>query len=315
VSTTFEFDAAISFLSGDLAIAQDIHDRLAPALKVFVYARSQEIVALMDGLESFRTVFKDRARLSIVLFRRGWGETPWTGVEEIAIRERCLQTKYRSLMLINLDASETPSWIPDTYLHFDLKRYPPEQLAGAIKARAEESGAKIRKVSNADRAEAMERRRAFDSETEGLLGNGPGEWDAACNELMDAVRDEAVNVHKRTGWNIECGPGALVGGFVVISQGQTVQLVGRERYANSARKAYLELLEYDTGLAVQQPGYAYHAFEPLKVVGKTRIEIRRLPGRGWCWESNGTVHPPQEMAATIIGVLLGRIESAAARMR
>jgi len=115
-------------------LALDLSDRLQPQLRVFVYAREQESVAATDGLESFRTIFRDRSRISVVLHRKGWGATPWTGVEETAIKDRCLATKYRSLVLVALDEAETPTWVPDGYIHFDLESYSVEQLIGVIKA-------------------------------------------------------------------------------------------------------------------------------------------------------------------------------------
>src|ERR1700724_1155950 len=102
----FEFDIAISFLSRDLDQALQLRGRLQPQLRVFVYAREQESVAATDGLESFRTVFRERARISVVLFREGWGKTPWTGVEGIGIKDRCFATKYQSLGLVPLAHAE-----------------------------------------------------------------------------------------------------------------------------------------------------------------------------------------------------------------
>jgi len=120
---------------------------------------------------------------------------------------------------VNLDGSDPPAWVLESYQHFDRTQYPTEQLAGVVKARAQELGADLRAPSLADRAEAIERQRAIDAETVQLLGNSPKEWDAACNVLMGAIREEAAAISGRTGWPIECGPGALIGGFVVISRG------------------------------------------------------------------------------------------------
>ena len=315
----FEFDAALSFLSGDLPFALELQESLTPALRVFVYTRNQEAVAATDGMETFRTIFHDRARLSVVLFRRGWGETPWTAVEEAAIRDRCLHTRYRSLVLVNLDGAEPPAWVPETYQHFSRTEYPTEQLVGIIKARAQELGAELTVPSLVDRAAAIERRRVFDAETEFLLSNGPNQWDVACDVLMNAIREEAAAVSAGTGWPMQCGPGALIGGFVVISasqlHGQSLQVIGIGRYANHAREAYLELREYDTGLAVHVPGYMYHPTEPLDIARTRRVLIRRRPEIGWCWEMDGKVRPPREAAQAIVSVLVDRIEVALRRAR
>jgi hypothetical protein len=306
-TATFEFDAAISFLQADLPFALELRESLSPALQVFVYSRNQETVAATDGMETFRTVFLDRARLSVVLFRRGWGSTPWTAVEEAAIRDRCLHTRYRSLVLVNLDGSEPPSWVPETYQYFDRTQYSADELVGVIKARAQEMGAELRVPSVADRAEAIERQRVFDAETAQLLDNSAMEWDAACETLMNMIREEAAAVAARAGWAIECGPGALVGGFVVISHGQSLQLQGVGRYANTARSAYLEVREYDKRLAVQEPGKGYFLWDPLEVQRTRRVLIRRQRGVGWCWEMDGKVRQPRETAQAIVSILVDRI--------
>ena len=69
------------------------------ALTCFVYSKRQEDLAGRDGVEAFREVFRHRNSLSVVLHREGWGETPWTRVEETAIRDRCLADGWRHLIL------------------------------------------------------------------------------------------------------------------------------------------------------------------------------------------------------------------------
>jgi len=315
VPTEFEFDAAISFLSADLGFAERLKDAIGPALNVFVYSRNQETVAATDGMDSFRTVFRQRARLSVVLYRSGWGDTPWTGVEETAIKERCLATKYRSLALIDMDGSEVPDWVPHSYIYIDAKSYTVEQLAGVIKARCQELGATIRKVSLADRAAQLQAQRAFDAETARLLDGRTDVWIQQRDTLLQAVEEVAKRVAESTGWKIECGPGALIGGYVVIAETQSLQIKELELYANTARDTYLELREYDKRLAVQKPGHTYIAWEPFHPKGTTRISIRRTPSMAWCWEMDGKTRSVEETAEAIVGELVDRVAAEASRAR
>jgi hypothetical protein len=84
----FDYDVAISFLSADHGTAVALRELLAPSLRVFEFSSRQEELAGKDGLVEFRKSFRSAARLVVVLFRPGWGETPWTRVEMILPGER-----------------------------------------------------------------------------------------------------------------------------------------------------------------------------------------------------------------------------------
>ncbi len=311
----FEFDVAISFLGEDLTTAQQFQDRLQPALRSYMYVRDRDVVTGTDGLETLRSVFRDRARISVVLYRDGWGETPWTGVEEAAIKDRCLRTRYRSLVLINLDGSTPPEWVPDTYIHFDLQTYSLEQLSGAIKARAQELGAIARRPTLADRAIAIEKRRAFDKETEDLLNRSNIEWTKARDALFEAIGRHADQVGQHTGWEIRYGPPAIFSGFAIVAQGQSMRLDEQDVWANTARSAFINLLEYNAPLTIRKPGQSYVPLRDLDPASMTRLEIRRLPELGWCWELNDKIRSTEDTAEAIVGRLLERVEKALPRPR
>lgn len=80
-----DVDVAISFKSEDANLATDIRSRLGKSLDTFVYTAKQEELAGTNGLETLRMMFRRRAKLVVILFRTGWGETPWTRVEMEAI--------------------------------------------------------------------------------------------------------------------------------------------------------------------------------------------------------------------------------------
>jgi hypothetical protein len=302
----FEFDVAISFLRTDLELGLDLAERLAPELRVFMHSRRQETVAAGDGLEPFRTVF-ERAHLSVVLYRTAWGGTPWTAAEESAIRNRAGATSHRSVVLVNLDSAALPEWLPARYVQFDLQSYPVEQLIGVIKARAQELGAELQKATPAERAAALERRRAFDAETTRLLDEGTAAWSEARAALLKEIQAQAAETADRTGWEIESGAGAAGGGFVVVLQGQSIQLKDCELQAGTARNAYLELREYDARVAVERPGQKPPGEAPT-VARATRLDIRRLPAVGWCWHMDGKVRPTPETAEAVVAKLRERVE-------
>jgi len=304
----YEFDTAISFVRGDLELALDFAERLAPELRVFVHARERETLSPDDGLEHARTVFLTRARLSLVLHRSAWGGTAWSAAEEAAIRERARATHYRSLIVVTLDGAPAPDWLPADQLRFDLESYPIEQLLGVIKARAQELGGRLQRASPTDRAAALEQRQAFDAETARLLEGGTAAWAGARQALLGAIEAQASETAARTGWEIEHGPGASIGGFVVVLQGQSIQLKECELEQASARRAYLELREYDTRLSVERDGTGRPAQEAPAVARVTRLELRRRPTIGWCWHMDGKIRPAAETAEAVLAKLRERVE-------
>ena len=143
-----QYDVAISFLTKDQRVAAAISDGLAPGLKVFFFPRSQEELAGTDGLESMRTPFLVGSRVNVVLYRDGWGQTPWTRVEESAIKDACLTRGWETLFFIMLEkASRLPIWLPNTHVRFNFDDYGIDQAVGAIKARVQSVGGVIERPS------------------------------------------------------------------------------------------------------------------------------------------------------------------------
>jgi hypothetical protein len=136
-----KYDVALSFLSTDKPTAAALRDRLSEGLEVFFFPRKQEELAGTDGLESMRIPFLKDSRILVVLYREPWGKTPWTGVEQTAIEESCLNNGWHRLFFIVLDKTSTlPIWLPLTHVRFNYADFGLEQAVGAIKARVQESG-------------------------------------------------------------------------------------------------------------------------------------------------------------------------------
>lgn len=147
MNQAFKYDVAFSFLAADLPVAQDLAGRLQPGLAVFVYERRKEELLGRDGMDAFSEVFRRDTRLSVILFRDGWGRTPWTGFEETAIKSRALETRFSSMMVVKLDSSELPTWIPTHQLYASEGADSRAEMAAVIRARAREQGAVVRTLS------------------------------------------------------------------------------------------------------------------------------------------------------------------------
>jgi hypothetical protein len=257
-TTNDHWDVAISFASADEAIALALRDLLQPPHRIFVYSKAQEHLAGRDGIEAFRTVFRERAALVVVLYSAPWGETPWTRVEKIAIEELALQHGWEHLLFVRLKGEEpVPKWVPKPHLYLNYTTFGMTDLAGAVKLRLAELGVETKPVTPVERAAAQERQRAFDAETIKLLTRPPWIFDEIANELFDAIRGQADAVAKETGWPVQYGPAAIIGGFALSAQRQAIQILSGRRALNSTDDIYLALNEYNQSLTIQEPGKNY----------------------------------------------------------
>jgi hypothetical protein len=160
----FKYDVAFSFLARDESITQELNDLIQDRVATFVYSERQEAIAGTDGEETFNKVFGEDARIVVILYRDGWGETPWTRIEETAIRNRGFKENYDFLVFIPLDKEATiPRWLPRAYLWVGFDRWGATGAASVIEARVQQAGGSPRTESVADRAVRLKRQ--MDQET------------------------------------------------------------------------------------------------------------------------------------------------------
>jgi hypothetical protein len=188
----FQFDVAISFLASDAKIAEAIHQRLSPTLKVFFFPRNQEELAGTDGMVSMRETFRANARIIVVLYRRGWGDTPWTRIEQTAIQEACLAHGWGRLFFVVLDRNDRlPPWLPAHHVRFNWEDFGLEQAVGAIKARALENGAEPQLLTAARRAEIFAADARYRVDKAKINSpEGFGAVHVAVSELLSRIDDQ-----------------------------------------------------------------------------------------------------------------------------
>jgi len=213
------YDVAISFLSADEPTAAAVYNSLREGLEVFFYPRQQETLAGTDGLETMRGPFlNENSRLVVVLYRELWGKTQWTGVEETAIRDRCLKDKFQSLFFMMLeDTSSVPLWLPATHVRFNYAQFGLEQAAGAIKARVQDRGGTITPLTPLRRVELYRQEQEYLLAKQALRSHSAREIvDREATKLLSKIKalcaqvtaegtiavefySEVANCHARTG--------------------------------------------------------------------------------------------------------------------
>jgi len=159
---SYKYDVAFSFLAEDEALAIELNDLLQDRLSTFLYSKKQEEISGSDGEETFNAVFGEQARLVVVLYRDGWGETPWKRIEQTAIRNRAFDEGYDFVTFVPLDEPATvPKWLPKTQIWVGLNRWGTSGTASVIEARVQELGGLPHEETVENRAKRLERSLKF----------------------------------------------------------------------------------------------------------------------------------------------------------
>jgi hypothetical protein len=282
MTNTYKFDVAISFLNRDEPLAVELHDRLSEYLSVFVYSKHQESLAGTDGLDSFRAAFRSDSRLIVVLYRDGWGDTPWTRVEETAIKERVLADGWDCLFFVMLERTASPpKWLPKTYLRFNFEEYGIEQAVGAIKTRLQEIGGTLKPLDVLQQAKTVERRAAFFAERERLFTSHEGvqAFRQVVVSLFEHVEQRIAEINSST--SVKARVGRTASACIVTNGRVSLVLSWHPRAANRLDDSPLIVREFNA--AVLLPGErGTYLREPLEI-SESRYQPELSMGGAWCW--------------------------------
>lgn len=171
----FKYDVAFSFLAEDEELVTQINDLIQDRVSTFLYSRKQGEIAGTDGEQTFNRVFGSEARIVFVLYRNGWGETPWTRIEETAIRNRAFEEGYDFVIFVPLDKPpDVPKWLPKNRIWVGLDRWGIEGVATVIEARIQEVGGSPREETVEDRASRLGRAIAAEKKKQAFLHSNSG---------------------------------------------------------------------------------------------------------------------------------------------
>lgn len=306
--TDRDFDVAISFLHEDLEAATQLRNALAGSLEVFIYTKKQEDLAGTDGLESFRAVFRRRARLVVILLRGGWGKTPWTRVEMEAITDRFLGEGGDFLFVIMMEDCVHPPWIPDKLVRFSLRDFGIEQAVGAIKARAMEQGSELHRPSPAFLAAQAQRRAQFAQKRQTLFRADVGvrQADAEARRLMKLIEDQSEEA-RQAAPGLEIAFGSDAHSAVIRFPSVAVSCAYRNQIINVLDEARLFLTEFRGQIFLPGEG-GYYRVKPNELAS-TEFCPELTEELGWCWrDKKARVHSSEEISIHFVELFFDLVE-------
>ena len=277
----YKYDVGFSFLQQDEQLAIEIADRIRDRVKVFIYSEQQKELIANDGVDAFSQVFRNGARVVVVLYRGDWGKTKWTRIEETAVKSRQLDEGFKFLVLISFD-SKHPVWYPDTWIWGDLQRYGIDGAASVIEARVREVGGMIQSRSAVDDAIKLQHEIVFETERKTWRGSTEGVLRAQqeletlfveLKQLADKITEQSS--HARVQFE-GCGDKVCC----LFSRGLALQVVWHVRYNNtlSESKLFVKILDayYATNYRISKRG------EPI-ILSDVRYDVDLSKDRrvGW----------------------------------
>lgn len=168
-----QYEVAISLLKEDLTYAKRLETALRKVVrgKIFLYKnRQNEVAADAEMVAYFNRVFMDEARLVVILYRPGWGETPFTQIEENAIHAARVERGggMDFIFMVAMEPPEVPAWFTTNNFFSDPETFSAPAVAAQIAARVRAVGGTIgpeppaeyarRKVQERQAREEVERR-------------------------------------------------------------------------------------------------------------------------------------------------------------
>jgi hypothetical protein len=102
-NTNYKYDIAFAFLEKDEPFAEQINDLLKTRFKTFLNSKKQEFNDYLEQEIFLMDAFNKQSRCVVLFFRNKWGATPYTAIEEKAIRTRISKEGTDRLLIISLD--------------------------------------------------------------------------------------------------------------------------------------------------------------------------------------------------------------------
>lgn len=192
----FKYDVAITLVGKDESFARKLESKIREVVRgeVFLYSRRQENLAAGGELvDTFTGVFRDQARVVLILHRPEWGKTPYTSIEQDAIKgRRATSTDLRWVVVVSMEPPHLPDWYPASEFWLKRETFNPEKIAGVIASRVHEAGGTVGNEDPLERMERLQREQEKRDEiATRLKRDGPERMKKAVGQLFTLFEERA----------------------------------------------------------------------------------------------------------------------------
>lgn len=289
----YKYDVAFSFLAQDEPLATQLAGDLDDRHKVFLYSKQQENLAGKDGELAFNEVFSKQARAVVILYRQGWGKSPWTRIEETAIRNRGYDHGYEFALFIPVDDAPIPPYFPRHRLWIGLARFGVQSAAAVIDARIQDLGGEPHAPSLEERAARAQKLADFKVFRTQYLQSieGVQAADASFSELLRRFSQRISAIQLNAPY-LRLDPKFYrhmnVNMMVVLGSGPALKVAWHLQYANSLDGSYIEATIWSGHPQVPglfEPGLEAHPSQAL------RLTPDLIPGNHFLWRLESPENP------------------------
>lgn len=307
----FKYDVAFSFLNDDEKLVRKLNVILSKSLKTFVYFERQKEVAGTDGELTFNTVFGKESRCVVVLYRKNWGKTPWTRIEETAIRNRGYEEGYDFVYFIPLDEPPgSPKWLPKTQILIGLNRWGINCTASVIESRVQSLGGVPKVESLEEKAARIENDLLREKERISFLRSSESVRNAniEIEDLFKIVHDTLVKIKERNKefvFEIKKGNNTLH----VFCKGLTLRFGWYQKYSNSLTEAKLIISIWKGRFRSPNSDDPYLPWDvPVKLTENIyKFNKDKNDIIGWVTNFNDEITPSSKISDKIISRFLDEI--------
>jgi hypothetical protein len=303
VTDSFKYDVAFTFLAPDEPLAARLADQLGGRVRVFLYPRQQEVIAGTDGEQTFNRVFGEEARIVVVLYRADWGQTPFTRIEETAIRNRAFEQGYDFVLFIPLDPSPTvPAWLPKNRIWIGLERWGEHAAASVIEARVQEAGGTPQQETAADSARRLARELTAAKRREEFHESSAGVHAAASEAgvLIDAI-EKAAPAETGLAFEFERGDGRAQ--CLLYCEGSQVSVTWSNSIVNSLREARV-IVKLWKGRTSYRRGIYWDEPKNLSTI---KLQFDAGPDDSPRWRHGAETYSTAACADFIVRLLIDRV--------
>jgi hypothetical protein len=307
----FKYDVAFSFLAQDEELAIQINDLLKDRVTTFIYTQKQKEIAGTDGEETFNRVFGSEARTVFVLYREGWGKTPWTRIEETAIHNRGFEEGYDFALFAPLDKPPSiPKWYPKNRIWVGLERWGIEGAANIIETRVREAGGEPKEETAEQIAVRLGREIASEKTRQIFLHseNGVKSANNEIAKLLSELEKTVSNVAKN-GKTVSLTFKKFSHECAVYGAGFSVSLTWERTYSNTLESSALYLYLWKG--AVRLLGDHSLSFERPEKIGEIEFgfDLDKAGKPVWRERGNKKHYSTEDLCKLCIVQLFGEIRN------